>query len=66
MVITLNGKTETIERSMTIHDLLEEKSLKPETVVVEVNLEIIDRARFGETEIRDKDVVEILRFVGGG
>jgi sulfur carrier protein len=66
MVITLNGQPENLDGSMTIRDLLEKKALEPDTVVVEVNLEIIDRDTFHETAIRDRDVIEILRFVGGG
>jgi sulfur carrier protein len=66
MVITLNGQPENLDGSMTIRDLLEKKALEPDTVVVEVNLEIIDRDAFHETAIRDRDVIEILRFVGGG
>lgn len=66
MDIILNGQQETLDGAMTIHDLLVKKRLLPETVVVEVNLEIIDRERFCETVIQDRDVVEILRFVGGG
>jgi thiamine biosynthesis protein ThiS len=34
--------------------------------VVELNGLIIEKARYGQTLLQDRDQVEILRFVGGG
>lgn len=50
----------------TVAALLAARSIDPAHVVVEINREIIDRDRFGTFVLRDGDVVEILRFVGGG
>lgn len=66
MVITLNGKEETVSDPMTLSELLAIKQLKPESVVVELNLDIIDKDKLHEIEIQERDVIEILRFVGGG
>lgn len=50
----------------TITALLASRSIDPLHVVVEVNREIIGRDKFDEHKLGDGDVVEILRFVGGG
>ena len=35
-------------------------------LAVERNGDIVPRARYGETVLEDGDVLEIVRFVGGG
>jgi thiamine biosynthesis protein ThiS len=37
-----------------------------ERVAVELNLEILDRAAFGQRRLENGDRVEILGFIGGG
>ena len=50
----------------TVLDLLASLDQHPKTVAVELNRELVPRARFGETALRDGDRVEIVRFVQGG
>jgi sulfur carrier protein len=64
--ITLNGDTVDWQSSGTIGRLLGEHSIDPSHVVVEVNREIVNRDDFDRMPVRDGDVIEILRFVGGG
>ena len=64
-MVTINGKPEEAA-GMSILSYLEKAGYRPETVVVELNLEIIPRDRLGEVHLTDGDNVEILRFVGGG
>ncbi len=66
MEIMVNGKKEIIENEMTIIDYLKSKDLNPDVVIVEYNKKIIDKAEYGAMVIKDKDKLEILRFVGGG
>ena len=66
MNITVNGKLETVEPGTTISDFLNSKRLDPEKVVVELNLEIVDREKLGIVKLRENDSLEVLRFVGGG
>lgn len=47
-------------------DLLASLEQHPKTVAVEVNRELVPRARFGDTSLKDGDRVEIVRFVQGG
>lgn len=66
MQITVNGKPETLDDGATLLDFIRMKNLDPEKIVIELNLEIVDRKDFGDAVIRDNDSLEVLRFVGGG
>ena len=47
-------------------EFLKETGFEPERVVVERNLMIIPKDQLGNVTIQDEDVIEVLRFVGGG
>jgi sulfur carrier protein len=64
--IRVNGETRAWRSGATVADLLRDLDIKTERVAVELNLEILDRAAFGERQLRDGDRVEILSFIGGG
>jgi thiamine biosynthesis protein ThiS len=64
--ITINGKTETADGATTLADLLARLRLEPRRVAVEINEDLVPRARFPETTIYDGDRIEIVTFVGGG
>ena len=66
LVITVNGDTQVVPHPSTLEDLLGQLDLDPRAVVVELNREIIRRARLGETWLANGDTVEIVHFVGGG
>lgn len=64
-MVKLNGE----EKALAGKNLLEylnEAGFKPEQVVVERNLEIVPKEQLGCVTIQDEDVIEVLRFVGGG
>jgi len=50
----------------TLVDLLGELNLEPGTVVAEINTKIIERDHYGREVLHNGDVVELIRFVGGG
>jgi thiamine biosynthesis protein ThiS len=62
----LNGKQAEYPATLTITQLLADKSLTAQMVVVEVNGAIVARASFDEVVLRSGDEVEIVHFVGGG
>ena len=66
MEILLNGKPTVVAASITIGDLIREKNLTPDTVVVEHNTHIITSEDVDRIRIQPDDTLEILRFVGGG
>ncbi|MFQ6034297.1 MAG: sulfur carrier protein ThiS [Sedimentisphaerales bacterium] len=50
----------------TVAQLLERLAVKPETVVAEIDGQIIEREKFADTELRSGQNIELVRFVGGG
>jgi len=62
--IKLNGKNKKIEKNSTLKDLLQ--TLNPDTVVTEVNLEIIKKDKRKDFILKNGDCVEIITFMGGG
>lgn len=63
----LNGKTRTLDAPVALSVLLAEAGFDGEaTIAVERNGEIVRRADHATTMIVDDDVLEVVRFVGGG
>ena len=49
-----------------IIEILADMELNIQHVAVELNEEIVPKAQYGETVLKDGDCVEVVRFVGGG
>ncbi|UQZ48871.1 sulfur carrier protein ThiS [Bacillus sp. PK3-037] len=66
-MLQLNGKLVEWDRDTgTIQDLLASYQLENKIVIVERNNEIIGKEQYHEVELSDRDVIEIVHFVGGG
>lgn len=63
--ITVNGR-EIVFYKKTISDLITQYKMDPKKIVVERNGEIVHREAYDTTELKEGDVIEIARFVGGG
>lgn len=66
MFVVVNGRRHEIEAGTTLAALLQTLKIRPETVVVQINENIITREDFAETPLHDGDRVEIARFMAGG
>jgi thiamine biosynthesis protein ThiS len=64
--VRINGEDRTIPRGLDVRSLLERLDVTPELVVVERNLEILERDRYGSVTVEDGDALEVVHFVGGG
>ncbi len=64
--IIINGETHQVSRGARVTDLIKQLELTPERLAVELNLSILPRAKWAETELRPGDRLEIVHFVGGG
>ena len=64
--ITLNGDPKRLPQAMTLSELIRHVQQVPELIVAEVNEKIYKRDQYASVVINDGDVVELLRFVGGG
>jgi len=66
MKVILNGSGKEIPAKSTVKSLLDELKLKPETVAVELNLDIVPRKEYDKSALKEGDKLEIISFVGGG
>jgi len=66
MRITVNGNTQELPDAATVAQLLDRLKVKRDGIAVEVNREIVPRARHAGQTLRDGDAVEVVTFVGGG
>jgi thiamine biosynthesis protein ThiS len=64
--LRVNGKHVELAGPTPLLGYLDSLGVDPKAVAVEVNERILDRAEFPATTLRDGDVVEIVRMVGGG
>jgi len=65
MKIKVNGR-EIVFYKFTIMDLISQYRMDPGKIVVEKNGEIVHRDQYSSEALKDDDIVEIARFVGGG
>ena len=66
MTIVLNGERREVPESLTVAGLLRHLGVKPEFVAVEVNRDLVPRARHDRTSLAPDDVLEVVTLVGGG
>ena len=66
MRVELNGESKELVEGATLLSLIEQLSLAPERVAVELNRDVVRRADWPATELSEGDRVEIVHFVGGG
>lgn len=66
MRLIINGKDQTFDEQLTLAQLVERLGMKGDRVAVELNREIVSRAQWPETPLKDGDHLEIVHFVGGG
>ncbi|EPG67633.1 sulfur carrier protein ThiS [Leptospira wolffii] len=64
----VNGKELSVGElsSPSVSALLQSLKLKPETVAIQRNGEILKRGIWEEISLKEEDRIEILKFVGGG
>jgi len=64
--IIVNGDSHQVSLGARVTDLIKQLELAPERLAIELNLSILPRAKWMETELRPGDRLEIIHFVGGG
>ncbi len=66
MEIIINDQPREVDDGITVARLLEELNLAGKHVAVEVNLELVPRAKHAEHLLNAGDRLEIVTLVGGG
>ena len=66
MHLLVNGEPKDCAELTTLEQFIEHLGMQGDRVAVELNREIVPRAQWLETQLRDGDRLEIVHFVGGG
>lgn len=66
MRIIVNGEDRQVENDTTLRDLIEHLAYASGRVAIEHNREVVARAMWQATLLREGDRIEIVHFVGGG
>lgn len=64
--IVVNGEPRKVRDGLTVSELLQELSLDPARVAIELNRHIVRRPQWAETSLGAGFQLEIVQFVGGG
>jgi len=51
---------------LSVLEMLESLGFSTERIAVEINMEIVPKASYSVTTLKDEDTVEVVSFVGGG
>jgi sulfur carrier protein len=66
MKIRVNGVEREVPGTTTVRDLVAGLGLPPGPMAVEVNRDVVPRARHAEHVLTEGDRVEVVTLVGGG
>lgn len=66
MRIFVNGTLKEIAEGITLKMFLDTLKLNPESVAVELNLEVVPKKEYDTKDLKEGDKIEIISFVGGG
>jgi thiamine biosynthesis protein ThiS len=66
MHLFINGEEKSFAPALSLAELVEQLGMKSDRVAVELNREIVPRAQWGDTQLKNDDRLEIVHFVGGG
>jgi len=64
--VTVNGAERSVPEGFTLGQLVRELGLEKNPIAIELNLQVVPRARHGETPLAEGDRLEIVTLVGGG
>jgi len=66
MLLNINGEQREFPGGLTVAALVAQLGMKQDRVAVELNLEIVPRANWETTTLKEGDKLEVVHFVGGG
>lgn len=66
MNIILNGQKYNIESNITLKQMLINLNIEQNNIIAEVNGEVVTKDDFSNKIINENDIIELVRFVGGG
>ena len=64
--ITVNGEIYSVKNETTLIEVVRDRGFDEKRIAVEINGEIVPKASYSETLLKEGDSLEVVRFVGGG
>ena len=66
MDIPVSKTSSTIKRESSVYDVLKKYKIDTKKVAIELNGKILSKNHLRKKNINDKDIIEIVQFIGGG
>ena len=66
ITIIVNGKQRTVARHMSLAQFLETLSLQSHFIAVGYNGDVLQKEAYATTYLKNHDILELVRPVGGG
>jgi thiamine biosynthesis protein ThiS len=64
--IQVNGEQQEVKEGLQLLELITDLKLRTDQIAIELNHEVLRRAAWSATILKQGDRVEIVHFVGGG
>ena len=66
MKVFINGESKDLSGTPSLAELITQLDLPAARIAVELNREVVRRADWSGTMLKEYDRIEVVRFVGGG
>jgi sulfur carrier protein len=66
VLLTINGEERNVADNTSLDDLVNLLKQPRERIAIELNRNVVRRARWATTILKEGDKIEIVHFVGGG
>jgi len=64
--IKINGEIMILNEKMILFNLLKKQKIPLNKVAIELNKKIVDKKKIKKIKLNNKDILEIVHFIGGG
>jgi thiamine biosynthesis protein ThiS len=64
--IWINGEQKAVSDNMNVQQILQDLGVPEHIVIVERNMQIVPRDRYGDVRVEQGDKLELVRLMGGG
>ena len=64
--IKINGKIMILNENIMLFNLLKKQKIPLNKVAIELNKKIMDKKKIKKIKLNNKDILEIVHFIGGG
>ncbi len=66
MNLRINGEDREVVDNLSLKELITQLDLTPERIAIQLNQNVVRRADWPSTVLKENDQVEVVHFVGGG